>query len=118
MSDISLIDMHLIFSIQSVSLPARNHFRLTIDMVTKMLDEEQDEEDEEAMLCLDSESEISEAEDLESRSQTCSTGSSWSWGWVLESSSAAWRKLLWWHWKWVLYVKGAFSEMEEEAIKE
>ena len=44
------------------------HFRLTIDMVTKMLDEEQDEEDEEAMLCLDSESEISEAEDLESRS--------------------------------------------------
>ena len=37
------------------------HFRLTIDVkkVTKMLDEEQDEEDE-AMLCLDSESEISE----------------------------------------------------------
>ena len=32
-----------------------------------MLDEEQDEEDEEAILCLDSESEISEAEDLGSR---------------------------------------------------
>ena len=42
------------FFIQSVSVAGHNHFRLTVEMVTKMLNEEQDEEDEEALLGLDS----------------------------------------------------------------
>ena len=45
--------MLLIFFIQSVSIAGRNDFRLTVDMVIKMLYEKQDEEDEELILGLD-----------------------------------------------------------------
>ena len=57
--------MHLIFFIQSVGMAGPIHFILTVDMFIKMLDEEQDEENEKAILGLDSESEISDAEDLD-----------------------------------------------------
>ena len=46
-------------------MAGHNHFRLTVEIFIKMLHEEQDEENEEAVLGLDSESEISDAEDLD-----------------------------------------------------
>ena len=73
-----------------------NHFRLTVDMVLKMLHEEQDEEDEEdeeAFLGLDSESEISDAEDLDYALQDQAGVV----GCVFEYSSPEWRRLIWRH---------------------
>ncbi len=57
----------LIFFIQSFSMAGFNHSRLMAEMVVEMLQKEQDEGDQ-AILSLDSESEISDADDL------CATG--------------------------------------------
>ena len=57
--------MLLIVLIQSISMARRNHFRLTLDTVIKMLYEQQDEENEEAILGLDSESILPDADDLD-----------------------------------------------------
>lgn len=57
-------------------MAGRSHSRFTAEMVREMLHEEQDEEDE-SILIPDSESDISDADDLD-----CATGSSWSFGLV------------------------------------
>ena len=57
-------------------MAGRSHSRFTAEMVIEMLHEEQDEEDE-SILIPDSESDISDADDLD-----CATGSSWSFGLV------------------------------------